>query len=162
LPRLSIVSGFMPGALGRVVEMHGRYYAAAWGFGASFEAEVAAELAEFCRRYDPARDGIWLACRGERIVASVALDHAGEGGAARVRWFIAEPDQQGAGIGRRLFDDLLAFAEATGQRHLYLWTFAGLAAARRLYDRAGFLLTEESLDTGWGPPVLAQRLDRRR
>jgi hypothetical protein len=39
--------GGVPGAIGRVVELHGTYDHACWKFGSFFEAKVAGELAEF-------------------------------------------------------------------------------------------------------------------
>ncbi len=158
VPDISITRGFVPGAIGRVVEMHGQYYVDEWGFGPQFEAEVATELAEFISRYDPAKDGFWLAWRDGQIKASLTLDHAGEGGAARVRWFVAEPEMQGSGVGEKLFDELLAFAAENGQRDIYLWTFEGLAAARRLYDRAGFVVTKEIEEDDWGRRIKAQKM----
>jgi GNAT superfamily N-acetyltransferase len=160
---IRLTRGYAPGCIGRVVELHGIYYGRDWGFGHRFEAEVAAELAEFIGRYDATRDGFWLAWEGDRIIASITLDHADRDGetGARVRWFVAEPGRQGTGVGARLFDALLAFAEETGQTSIYLWTFEGLAAARKLYDRAGFVVTEQITDSKWGRPVIAQRMERR-
>ena len=40
-----------------------------------------------------------------------------------------------------------------------LWTFAGLDAARRLYERAGFRLAEERRGTQWGIEVTEQRFE---
>jgi len=143
--------------------MHGAYYGRVWGFGPQFEAEVARDLGDFIGRYDNGCDGLWLAWQGERIVGSVTLDHAcalGEAG-ARVRWFVVEPGLHGSGTGRRLFEKLLQFAEITGQRFLYLWTFEGLTAARKLYDRAGFVVTEAAFDEKWGPAIRAQRMEWR-
>ena len=77
---------------------------------------------------------------------------------ARVRWFVAEPEMQGSGVGGKLFDQLLAFARETGQNAAYLWTFKGLTAARKLYDRAGFVVTEECEENDWGPVITAQRM----
>ena len=37
-----IHKGYVPGAIGKVVELHGTYYAQHWGFGLFFEAKVAA------------------------------------------------------------------------------------------------------------------------
>jgi len=54
--------------------MHASYYARSVGFGLPFEAKVAAELAEFCLRYVPGRDGLWLALEGDVIHGSVAID----------------------------------------------------------------------------------------
>lgn len=34
---------YLPGSVGRIVELHGRYYAENWRFGAFFEAKVASD-----------------------------------------------------------------------------------------------------------------------
>lgn len=156
---LRLTRGYAPGAIGRIVEMHGRYYGEVWGFGPQFEREVATELAEFIGRYDPAKDGLWLVWRDDRIVASVTLDHQGGSDGARVRWFVAEPSVQGSGVGRRLFDALLQFARETAQNKVYLWTFDGLTPARRLYDRAGFVVTETVEENSWGRSITAQKME---
>ncbi|MHA1570109.1 MAG: hypothetical protein ACTSXZ_11625 [Alphaproteobacteria bacterium] len=65
------LSGYSPGALGRVVELHARYYHDNWGFGLFFESKVATELAEFLGRYDEASDLFRVATRGDRIVAGL-------------------------------------------------------------------------------------------
>jgi hypothetical protein len=44
-------------------------------------------------------------------------------------------------------------------RHVYLHTFAGLDAARHLYQQHGFTLIDEHTTTAWGPPVLEQRFE---
>ena len=81
-----------PGAIGRIVRLHGVYYASHWGFGAFFEARMARELAEFVDRFDARRDGLWTALVAGRIAGSIAIDgsHAGDGG-AHLRWFILDP-----------------------------------------------------------------------
>ncbi len=160
------IGGYEPGALGRVVELHGLYYAAHWGFGPYFECKVAAGVAEFLGRFDPARDGFWLARREGRIVGSITIDgappaaDAGQDdpapGTARLRWFIVEPGLQGQGAGGVLMTEAMDFCRRAGFRRVYLTTFAGLDAARRLYERHGFVLTHEAEDTTWGTPVLEQ------
>ena len=57
---LTIHTGYLPGAIGRVADMHARYYSKLVGFGLPFEAKVARELADFCERYDPQCDALWL------------------------------------------------------------------------------------------------------
>ncbi len=59
------ICGHVPGAIGRIVELHGRYYAREWRFGRYFEAKVASELGEFLARFDASRDGFWIAAEGE-------------------------------------------------------------------------------------------------
>jgi hypothetical protein len=60
VPEIKIESGYVPGSIGRISELHGTYYHEHWGFGVYFEAKVATELSEFLRRYDGNRDGIWI------------------------------------------------------------------------------------------------------
>ena len=47
---IDIVSGYRPGMIGRIAEMHGRYYARHHQFGHYFEGKVASGLAEFAGR----------------------------------------------------------------------------------------------------------------
>jgi len=153
-----IVRGYRPGAIGRIAQMHGRYYARDWGFPPSFEALVARELADFVDGYDPARDGLWL-LDPQRVVGSIALVGPRGEEPARLRWFIVDDEARGSGAGALLMQAAMDFARAAGFRRVYLTTFAGLDAARRLYERHGFNLTGESPDDHWGATVNEQRFD---
>ena len=155
-----LLRGFHPGLLGDVVALQARYYAEAWAFGPYFEAKLARELGEFAGRYDPGRDLILSAADGRRTVGSVTIDGsdpAAAGGLLHLRWFILGEGARGRGLGGALLDEALAFCRATGRDGVYLWTFAGLDAARRLYDRAGFRLAEEHVGETWGTRVTEQR-----
>jgi uncharacterized protein YhfF/ribosomal protein S18 acetylase RimI-like enzyme len=138
-----IVPGYLPGAIGTITAHHARLHAREFGFGAPFEAMVAAEVAGFLSRFDPARDGLWLLVDGGRILGSLALDGSGDGG-ARLRWFIVADELRGRGFGGRLLDTAIAFCRRAGQRRLALSTVAGRDAARRLYERSGFRLVSEA------------------
>ena len=50
------LSGYVPGAIGRVAELHGKYYHTYWGFDLFFESKVATELSEFLCRFNQRRD----------------------------------------------------------------------------------------------------------
>jgi GNAT superfamily N-acetyltransferase len=138
------IIGYTPGALGRIVEMHGTYYAAHWGLGLYFEAKVAAEMGEFLSRFDAAHDGAWFAQVEGVIVGGIVIDggRADDEG-ARLRWFIIDPAYQGLGLGRRLMDAAMSFCREKGFRRVYLTTFEGLTAARHLYEKHGFELIGE-------------------
>lgn len=157
-----IVSGYLPGAIGRIVELHGAYYAAHWGFGAFFEARMARELADFVGRFDERRDGLWTASVAGRIEGSIAIDgsRAADGG-AHLRWFILDGSQRGRGTGRRLLREAVAFCGSRGHQRVTLWTFSGLDAARGLYEQAGFDLVEERRGAQWGVEVAEQRFELR-
>jgi len=154
----AIVRGYRPGAIGRIAEMHGRYYAREWGFPPSFEALVARELADFVDGYDEARDGLWL-FDAQRVLGSIALVGPRGDEPARLRWFVVDDETRGSGAGARLMQAAMDFVRAARYRRVYLTTFEGLHAARRLYERHGFTLTGESPDDHWGATVTEQRFD---
>jgi len=155
-----IERGFRPGLLGDVVALQARDYARAWGFGPFFEAKLAREMGAFAARYDPERDLILSTRDGPRTTGSITVDGndpEAPAGFLHLRWFITADGERGKGTGRALLDESLAFARATGRPGVYLWTFAGLDAARRLYDSAGFRLVEDLVGSTWGTRVTEQR-----
>lgn len=162
---IRIEAGLRPGCIGRITALHAHYYAAQAGFGVAFEARVARELAAFCVDFDPRRDGLWLVLRefddGTRIEGSVALDgaKAAQDG-AHLRWFIVGDALRGQGMGRRLLAEAIGFAEARGYARIHLNTFAGLDAARHLYESAGFRLVHEAVGRQWSTAVTEQRFER--
>lgn len=153
-------SGYRPGVIGQVTALHAEYYARHWGFDLSFESQVARELSDFLCVLDPSRDFFVAAWQGRELAGAVALDgHSTPDEGARLRWFIVAEPWQGRGLGRELMRRLLDFARIAGHRRLYLWTFAGLDAARRLYDACGFGLAQEHPVDQWGGRIVEQRLD---
>ncbi len=141
---IELVSGYVPGAIGRITELHGSYYAQYWGMGLYFEAKVATELAGFLSRFNPAHDGAWFARSHGQIVGGIIVDGqdaAGQG--ARLRWFILDPAYHGRGLGSRLMNEAISFCRQQGFRRVYLTTFSGLESARHLYDRFGFKVCAE-------------------
>ena len=153
-----IHKGYIPGSIGRVAEMHGKYYADIWKFDAFFEAKVATELSEFMIRYDPNRDAFWCVVHGRRIEGSITIDgiHAEDDG-AHLRWFIMSEVLRGRGFGSCLLDEATTFCKAQHYPRIYLWTFAGLGAARKLYERAGFVLVHQERGKRWGTEVTEQK-----
>jgi GNAT superfamily N-acetyltransferase len=160
MSQIEIVRGYVPGSLGRVVELHGAYYHRHSGFGLFFEAKVALELSGFLKRYDGHRDGFWTVRQDGRVEGAIAIDgiHSDSEG-AHLRWFIVSDNLRGRGEGRRLLDAAVDFCGSKGYRRIYLWTFEGLDAARHLYEMAGFRLVEEHRGSQWGTEVNEQRFE---
>ncbi|WP_374652686.1 GNAT family N-acetyltransferase [Dongia sp.] len=152
---------YYPGIIADILGTHARYYAQAWSFGMKFEAKVAADLAGFVLNMNRDRDLLLVAKRpDERFLGSIAIDsidHAGRG--AHLRWFIVAPEAQRTGLGKQLLDRALGFCRERDYRRIYLYTFAGLDSARRLYEQAGFKLTEEQDANTWGRAMREQRFD---
>ncbi len=162
MPNVKIASGYIPGSIGRVAELHGTYYHTHWGFGRFFEAKVATELAEFLSRYDEKRDGFWTALLEDRVEGSLTIDgihSAGKG--AHLRWFIMSDALRGKGVGKRLINAAIDFCNHKGYKRVYLWTFEGLDAAKHLYEKTGFKLVEQNRGIQWGTEVNEQRFELR-
>lgn len=158
-PAVTIRHDLRPGDLGRVVALHGVLYAREFGFDHGFEAYVAETVAELGRLARPGLDRLWVAERDGRQVGSIAIIGR-EGGAAQLRWFLVDPEVRGAGLGRRLIDEALAFCRTAGYRSVYLWTVSGLDAAARLYVAAGFRKTEvKPAALLWGVELAEERYD---
>lgn len=148
-----------PGDLGWLIGLHGSWYAEHKGFGLPFEATVARIAADVAARLSPPRVTMLVARDGSGPLATLTADGDDPDGAGRghIRIVIAAPQAQGRGLGRRLIAEGLDSLRAAGLPGAYLDTFAGLDAARRVYEAAGFrMVAEEDGDT-WGTPVREQR-----
>lgn len=156
--KIEIVEGYVPGAIGRVAELHALYYHREWGFGQYFEAKVATELAAFLSRFDPQRDGFWTVGREGRVEGGIVIDGiGGRKDGAHLRWFILSDAMRGQGVGNALMRRAVAFCRQAGHRGVYLWTFEGLLAARHLYEKFGFRLATEHSGEQWGTRVKEQK-----
>ena len=149
-----IHKGYQPTAIGRVVELHARFYSALVGFGLPFEAKVARELAEFCERYNDDRDGFWLLLKDGVVEGAIAID------GAHLRWFIVSDKLRGTGAGTALLTAAIDFCDSRQYTRVHLWTFDGLSAARHLYEKFGFVLEHQQLGKQWGNEVREQRFER--
>jgi GNAT superfamily N-acetyltransferase len=150
-------SGYLPGVIGRVTELHAAYYHEHWRFGSFFEAKVASEMAEFITRYESDRDGLWTVLLDGRIEGSIIIDGLqGKSKGAHLRWFITSDAIRGKGAGSRLVRAAMTFCRAKKYSRIYLWTFKGLEAARHLYEKEGFRLVEQQFGENWGQKVVEQ------
>ena len=158
LNSISIRTELNAGDIGYITHMHGRLYGDGYGFGITFETYVASGLVEFFQQYDPQKDRVWICEHGSRIVGFLLLMHR-ESGAAQLRYFILEPEYRGIGLGKKLMALYMDWLRAAGYGSSYLWTTHELGAAASLYQRYGFILTEEKFSTAFGKPLYEQKYE---
>jgi len=159
MPEIKI-GGYYPGVVGKITQLHAVYYHEHWGFDVSFETQMGQELSIFVSEFDDERDGLWVATANDKFAGAVAIDgqHAMTDG-ARLRWFIVDPEFQDAGLGNRLISRAVQFCRDRNYSKIFLWTFEGLDAARRLYERQNFRLRETHEVDQWGQRITEQKFE---
>jgi DNA-binding MarR family transcriptional regulator len=152
---------FGPGDLGWVLRRHGTLYAAEFGWDASFEDLCARIIAEFTakRAAGPGRAAGWIA-EVDGIPAGTVNCVPDSETTARLRLLLVEPWARGLGLGARLVGECLRFAREAGYTDITLWTYDRLAAARRVYQAAGFTLASEEPDDAFGDHMMSQTWSR--
>ena len=162
--RVAIRTGYVPGLIGRIVAMHADFYSRRVGFGAVFESQVASGVAGFVPRLESSLNEVWFARNADdEIVGCIAIDGQDLGGdRAHLRWFMVDDGLRGTGVGKALLGKAIAFCDDRGFSESQLWTFRGLDAARKLYERHGFSLAEEYVGDQWGSEVMEQKFIRPR
>ncbi len=149
-----------PGDMGTVVASEGAGYAAQFGWDASFEALVARIAGDFLDHFDPARERCWIAEIDGRHAGHVFLvRHPDQPDTAKLRLLFVEPHARGLGLGQALVGACVAFARQAGYRRVTLWTQSVLTSARKLYQAAGFRLTQEEPHHRFGHDLVAQTWD---
>ncbi len=149
-----------PGDLGWVVQRHGLLYAEEYGWDETFEALVARIVADYVEHRDPQRERAWIAeVAGERVGCVFCVKRDDK--TAQLRLLLVDPNARGRGIGTRLVDECLRFARRAGYDEIMLWTNDVLDDARRIYERAGFQLTEAEKHDSFGRDLVGQNWWRR-
>ncbi|MDC0667089.1 GNAT family N-acetyltransferase [Nannocystis radixulma] len=137
------LADYPPGLLGVVAGLFGRIIGASHGTDWQVDVMIAEGQAEFLRRFDPARDRVWVAMIAGVPHGALTIDgprpEAGRD-AARLRFFILDEATRGRGLGREMVARAMAFCRDHGYARVYLTTLPGLDAARRLYEECGFRL----------------------
>ena len=109
-------------------------------------------------RFDSEKDCIFiLECNGSPA-GCVAITHTKDN-MAQLRYFFLEPELRGLGVGTDLLNKALSFCREKKYSHVFLWTVSAQEAARILYKKAGFEITETSENESWGIPVLEEKWD---
>jgi DNA-binding MarR family transcriptional regulator/N-acetylglutamate synthase-like GNAT family acetyltransferase len=159
-PRGYLIRAPRPGDMGWVVQRNAAAYAEEFGWDTSYEALVARIVADFADHRDPDAEAAWIA-EVDGTPAGCVFCVREDATTARLRLLLVEPWARGLGIGSRLVEEVLRFARRAGYSGITLWTNDVLADARRIYQRAGFTLDDESRHHSFGQDLVGQNWSRR-
>jgi DNA-binding MarR family transcriptional regulator/GNAT superfamily N-acetyltransferase len=159
-PRGYLLRPPRPGDMGWVVQRNAEVYAGEFGWDDSYEALVARIVADYVDNRDPEAEAAWIA-EVDGTPAGCVFCVRENATTARLRLLLVESWARGLGIGARLVDEVLRFARQAGYTEVTLWTNDVLADARRIYQRAGFSLDDESPHHSFGKDLIGQNWSRR-
>ena len=159
-PRGYLLRAPRPGDLGWVVQRNAAVYAEEFGWDVSYEALVARIVADYVDHRDPEAEAAWIA-EVDGAPAGCVFCVREDATTARLRLLLTEPWARGLGIGSRLVEEVLRFARGAGYAAITLWTNDVLVDARRIYQRAGFTLDDETPHHSFGQDLVGQNWSRR-
>ena len=143
------------GDMGWIIHRQAVLYAEEYGWDIGYEGLIAGICSDFVLNFRPDKEYCWVAERDGAVIGSVFLVRKDDE-AAKLRLLYVEPSARGLGIGRRLVDECITMARASGYRKLVLWTNDVLTAARKIYQKAGFVLVEEERHHSFGKDLVGQ------
>lgn len=147
------------GDAGWIIHRHGTLIAQEQGWDMRFEALVATILADFIRDYDSTFERSWIAERDGQILGSLFLTRA-DAFTARLRLLYIEKAARGMGLATKLLEKAMQFARDKNYQQIRLFTTSENVAARRIYERLGFVkLSEEPTDL-FGSGLIGETWER--
>lgn len=157
LAEIAVRNVLKPGDLGQIAAIHGELYARECGYGVNFEAYVLKGLGELAQEYDATKDKVWLCGHQERLIGCLVAQH--RLAALQLRYFIFLPEYRGIGLGKMLMSEFIAFMKSGGYRNAYLWTTDEQQSAVALYEKHGFVLTEEKRSDAFGKELTERKYE---
>lgn len=134
-------------------------YETEYGFTSDvWKTYVAEAVYKLVDQFDPQRDCMLILERDGVPCGCIAIAHADQT-TAQLRFFFVEASLRGLGAGRRLMDTAMAFCREKNYRHVFLWTCDRLDAARYLYAKNGFRITNTHENNEWGASMMEEQWD---
>lgn len=141
-----IVRGYRPGTVGDILALFVRGYGQTTASQASFECQEARALASFVATLPAKGKEIWRYVEAGRTLGAIAVEGDTARSVARLCWFVVDPALRGAGVGRRLLTEALAYADQYCAVCTITFSSEEVEASRHLYESVGFVEVRASID----------------
>lgn len=134
-------------------------YKIEYGFTSEiWKAYITDGVRQLVNQFTPEKDCVYILEADGNVSGCVAITHITDE-TAQLRFFFIEPALRGLGEGNKLINTAIGFSREKKYKNLFLWTFSKLEAARHLYSKNGFQITDTHENREWGEPVLEERWD---
>ncbi|CAG7566105.1 unnamed protein product [Fusarium equiseti] len=161
---VTIEAGYRPGLLARCLEMHIAYYHPINSWGLAFETSVGTTWADLIQRLNSnPRNQVFAAVQNtmpdddpaaftQKIVGTILVDAESmkQPDMAQIRGFIVDERARGLGVGKRLLAAAMEFVEEIGFEKVSLYTARTQETSLFLYDKAGFVIVDDTEKDLWG------------
>ncbi|PKA15670.1 bifunctional helix-turn-helix transcriptional regulator/GNAT family N-acetyltransferase [Leptospira haakeii] len=144
------------GDLGYMIHRQAVLYRDEYKFNDSFEEYLIQGMLEYLKNKTEF-DRVWIAESNGNIAGAISIIHS-EKNLSQIRWFYTEPKFRNLGIGKNLLTLAVDYAKSKNVS-IFLWTLNNLDAARNLYKRFGFVLSESKQNQVWKKNLTEERWD---
>lgn len=110
---------------------------------------------ELVTQFDSKKDCVYVLEYNEVPSGCAAVTHVDDL-TAKFRFFFVDSKLRGWGAGHLLLDICINFYKEKKYKHVHLWTFSTLKAARPLYKSKGFNISETRENNEWGTHVIEE------
>ncbi|WP_199425812.1 GNAT family N-acetyltransferase [Thermaerobacillus caldiproteolyticus] len=141
-----MIRRFKPEDAEYIINSHYKIYNKEYNYDLSFKEFIKKGLNNFIERSDTTKEEIWILEINGVPKGSIGITMVDEN-VAQLRWFLVEPDLRGSGFGSKLIQKAIDFCREKAYKTILLWTNNDFKAARNLYKKFGFRLTETRIQT---------------
>lgn len=152
-----MIRPYRSGELGYISWRHCVLYREEYDFGDTFEFYLLEGMYKFLHECE-GKGEVWVLDHSGQVVGSIAIVETAAD-TAQLRWFLIEPEFRGLGFGKKLVETCIAYCNDKNYSKVFLWTVKELDAARHLYEKFDFYITETKEHFLWGKNIVEERWD---
>ncbi|GAB6107759.1 bifunctional helix-turn-helix transcriptional regulator/GNAT family N-acetyltransferase [Fusibacter bizertensis] len=148
---------FTPADIDFIISRQIKLYENEYGFTTEvWKSYVRNGVNQLVTQFDISRDCLYILEYGGQPSGCIAIAHT-SAETAQLRFFFVEDKLRGLGAGHKLIDMAINFCREKLYKHVFLWTFSDLEAARHLYALKGFHIEDKHENNEWGSPIIEER-----